>query len=86
MGGAEFDLGEFEKVSAAHSVLVQRIPLVEDRHAAWLLLSFCVAARANFVMRTVSTQGHDTRLTECLGTLIRSDNPHAQVRSIDGQS
>ena len=34
-------------------VLLERIPAVPDMQAAWLLLSHCASARANFVLRTV---------------------------------
>ena len=63
-----------------HSVYVQRVPLVENWQAAWLLLSFCASAHAIFIMRTVRpelgedfAQRHDAKLMECLGALIRAD-------------
>ena len=55
-GQVEFVKAQLEKKEAEHSVLLQRIPLVENLQAAWLLLSFCAAARANFIMRTVSPE------------------------------
>ena len=42
-------VGQVEFVKAQYSVLLQRIPLVENLEAAWLFISFCAAARANFM-------------------------------------
>ena len=39
-----------------HDVLLERIPAVPDLQAAWLLLSYCASARANFALRTVATR------------------------------
>ena len=38
---------------ADHDVLLERIPAVPDLQAAWLLLSYCASAKANFALRTV---------------------------------
>ena len=53
VGRVGFVEAEPEKKTAEHIVLLQRIPLVEDLQVVWLLLSFCAAARANFIMRIV---------------------------------
>ena len=39
--------------NSEHKVLVDRIPAVQDTQSAWLLLSFCAAARSNFFLRAV---------------------------------
>ena len=82
VGQVEFVKAQLEK-EAEHSVLLQRIPLVDNLQAAWLLLSFCAAARANFIMRTVSPElgeafatGHDNSVRACLGSLLNVDVAH----------
>ena len=83
VGQVEFVKAQLEKKTVEHSVLLQRIPLVENLQAAWLLLSFCAAARANFIMRTVSPElgeafatGHDDSVRACLGSLLNVDVAH----------
>ena len=83
VGQVELVKAQLEKKEAEHSVLLQRIPLVENLQAAWLLLSFCAAARANFIMRTVSPElgeafatGHDDSVRACLGSLLNVDVAH----------
>ena len=72
VGQVEFVKAQLEWKTAEHSVLLQRIPLIENLQAAWLLLSFRAAARANFIMRTVSPElgealatGHDDSVRAC---------------------
>ena len=83
VGQVEFVKAQLEKKAAEHSVLLQRIPWVENLQAAWLLHSFCAAARANFIMRTVSQElgeafatGHDDSVRACLGSLLNVDVAH----------
>ena len=40
--------------NSEHKVLVDRIPAVQDTQSAWLLLSFCAAARSNFFFGAVT--------------------------------
>ena len=70
-----------------HSVLLDRIPPIENVQAAWLLLLFCAAAKANFLLRTVnpkltfdSAAHHDSRCWQCLCRILRApDNPIAKM-------
>ena len=60
-----------------HDVLLDRIPAIPDLQAAWLLLSYCASARANFVLRTVRPElavefcvSHDAAIWKCLTTIL----------------
>ena len=79
VGQVEFVKAQLEKKSAEHSVLFQRIPLVENLQAASLLLSFCAAARANFIMRIVSPE-----VGEAFATGL-DDSARAQILADDDQ-
>ena len=64
--------------SDSHSVLLDRIPAMEDLQAAWLLLLFCAQAKANFLLRSVHPDStlqyatrHDNRCWECLCRILR---------------
>ena len=48
LGHPDFVQRFLEGKIAEHGVLLERIPEVPDTQSAWLLLSFCAAARANF--------------------------------------
>ena len=68
-----------QKKSAAHSFSCRGSSWLRISKQ-WLLLSFCDAARANFVMRTVRpelgedfAQGRDARLMECFGPIVGAD-------------
>ena len=37
-----------------HKVLLDRIPIIPDVQAAWLILSYCASAKSNFFLRGVS--------------------------------
>ena len=52
LGHADFVRSHLESVHEEQDVLLDRIP-VPNLQAAWLLLSYCAATRANFVLRTV---------------------------------
>ena len=61
VGHPEYIVRELAQKIEEQSLLFGRIPLVEDVQAAWLLLTFCAATRANFWLRTVPrefTQGY----------------------------
>ena len=53
VGQPEFVLSCLERKSEEHSTSFQRIPVVEDPQAAWLLLLMCVSTRANHWLRCV---------------------------------
>ena len=47
VGHPEYIASELAQKAEEQSLLFERIPLVEDLQAAWLLLTFCAATRAN---------------------------------------
>ena len=67
-----------------HDVLLERIPAVPDLQAAWLLLSYCASARANFALRTVRPArlwhsspscSHDSRCGSGRCEITKGDHP-----------
>ena len=63
--------------SEEQQVLFQRIPLVNDPQASWLLLWMCASTRANFWLRMVSpeltlpfAELHDRNVWQCLQTIL----------------
>ena len=63
-----------------HDVLLQRIPAVPHLQAAWLLLTFFAAARANFTLRTVRpalveefAASHNHAIWTCLVKILGID-------------
>ena len=54
-------------------MLFQRIPLVPDVQACWLLLSFCAATRANFYLRNVSPEVARSFAVRCLCQIVGVD-------------
>ena len=63
--------------NSEHKVLLDRIPAIQDTQSAWLLLSFCAAARSNFFLRAVSpqftqefAQAHDEGVWQCLCRIL----------------
>ena len=80
VGHAEFVTRVLEEKTQEHSVLLERIPAVQDLQSAWTLLLYCAAARANFWLRTTSpahtgtfAQEHDTGIWRCLCQLLHVD-------------
>ena len=76
---------ELAHMAEEQSLLFERIPLVEDLQAAWLLLTFCAATRANYWLRTVPREFtedhaamHDKSVTKCLERILHMDGipPH----------
>ena len=60
-------------------LLFERIRLVEDVQAAWLLLTFCAATRANFgtVPREFTqdyAEMHNRSVTRCLEQILHMDD------------
>ena len=65
------------KKSDEHQVLMDRIPLVQDLQAVWLLLFYCAGSRATFWLRSVRPQftadfadAHDRQMWECFNQLM----------------
>ena len=61
----------------AHDRLLHAIPAVEDLQAAWLLLRYCAAPRANYLLRVLSPAAtadyaaeHDAALAACIAGLL----------------
>ena len=78
LGHADFVEKFLEGKITEHRVLLDRIPEVPDTQSAWLLLSFCAAARANFHLRAVCPQhaqqfaaAHDEGVWQCLCRILR---------------
>ena len=62
---------------AEHQVLLDRIPVVPDLKSAWVLLSYCATARANYALRVVRPEltdhfaiGHDDAIWQCFGRIL----------------
>ena len=80
LGSDEFVRCQLQAKRQAHDRLLECIPGLGDLQAAWLLLHFCAATRANFLLRMlppVSTaefaEAHDAAVTRCLGRLLYDD-------------
>ena len=56
IGQEECVKNHLAKKSDEHQVLIDRIPLVQDLQAAWLLLFYCAGSRATFWLRSVRPQ------------------------------
>ena len=70
IGSPEFVRQQLEDKSAEQDLLFQRIPLLEDTQACWLLLLMCAATRANFWLRAVCpehTESLPVMMTTCGG-------------------
>ena len=87
VGHEAFILHKLVEKTAAHSVLLDRIPAIENVQAAWLLLLFCAAAKAKFLLRTVNPEltldyaaHQDNRCWQCLCRILRApDKPNAKM-------
>ena len=60
-----------------HQTLLNRIPLVGDVQATWLLLVHCAAARATYSLRCADPEAvegfarrHDQDMMECLSSIL----------------
>ena len=86
LGHPDFVRKFLEGKIAEHRILLERIPEVPDTQSAWLLLSFCAAARANFFLRAVNLEyaeqfasSHDEGVWLCLCRILQiSPSCHAQ--------
>ena len=78
VGHPHFVLKFLEQKFDEQGVLLERIPQVPDTQSAWLLLSFCAAARANFFLRAVNPDltdqfaaSHDNGVWQCLCRILK---------------
>ena len=77
IGTPAFVRSELRKKSVLHSVLLDRIPVVQDLQSAWLLLLYCANTRANYWLRGVPPEDvaqfasdHDVATQSCLSQLL----------------
>ena len=77
VGQPEYVRQFLEEKADEHSTFFQRIPMVEDPQAAWLLLLMCASTRANFWLRGVQpewtstfAETHDAHVWECLRRIL----------------
>ena len=82
LGTPEFVAAFLQTLRTKQRVLLDRLLLLADTQVAWLLLSFCAAARAQYALRTllppadtrVYAAGHDAAVLSCLDALLHADN------------
>ena len=74
-----------------HRVLLERIPIIPDIQAAWLILSYCASAKSNFFLRGVSpahagdfARNHDDGIWRCFRQILKLSPDHraAEVASL----
>ena len=83
LGHEEFVRSHLAKKSVKHDQLVEKILLVPDLQSAWILLLYCAATRANYVLRVVHTslsttfaKHHDASLRRTLAHLLSVLSSH----------
>ena len=90
IGSPEFVAARLNAKSEEQRSLFQRIPLVADLQAAWVLLFYCGATRANFWLRNVQpaqtfwyAQQHDDNVWDCFSRLtgFSHESPEARLTS-----
>ena len=86
LGHPDFVSHQLQELQQEHDLLLQRIPGVPDLQAAWLLLSYCAASRANYYLRALTPTDslifanlHDESLWSCLCTLLGIDPANASA-------
>jgi len=79
LGSEPFISHQLRAKRAQQERLLEAIPGVEDLQAAWLLLRYCAAPRANYLLRVLPpaltvdyAAGHDAAVAACLATLLGS--------------
>ena len=50
LGCTDFVVAQLAEKTEEHGILLERIPKVSDLQCAWLLLLFCAASRANYIL------------------------------------
>ena len=78
LGHPEFVRTNLELKSISHQTFLDRIPLLQDVQASWLLLVQCAAARANYMTRVVEPGAthdfcdrNDVVLWQCLSQIMQ---------------
>ena len=73
LGHADFVQVELAKKIGEHGTLLERIRKVPDLQCAWILLLYCAASRANYLLRVVHPAlslnfavQHDAGIRQCL--------------------
>ena len=81
LGHPAFVEAFLEKKIAEQRILLDRIPLVADLQASWLLLLHCASPRANYLIRVVESGAvaqyasrHDEGLWNCLCAILKVDS------------
>ena len=76
-GHSDHVTGELRSTNEEHSTLLSTILAVRDLQCAWLLLLFCAAARANYLLRVLPPSQsetfatvHDSSVWNCLRLLL----------------
>ena len=87
IGSLEFVAARLNAKSEEQRSLFQRIPLVADLQAAWVLLFYCGATRANFWLRNVQpaqtfwyAQQHDDNVWDCFSRLTGFSHESLEAR------
>ena len=77
IGSPDFVSQQLEDKSPEQDLSFQRIPLLEDTQACWLLLLMCAATRANFWLRAVYPEHtesfaarHDDHVWRCMRSIF----------------
>ena len=53
LGHPEYVRAQLASLSVVHDQLLQKVPTIPDLQCAWMLLLYCCAARANYILRMV---------------------------------
>ena len=87
VGQPEFVQARLVEKSGQHQKLLQMIPHLQDVQAAWLLILYCAAPRANFLLRTVLPEltsefarNHDEQLVQCLSRVLQAESFPTEVK------
>ena len=77
LGHEEFVRSHLDKKSVKHDQLIEKMLLVPDLQSTWILLLYCGATRANYVLRVVHpslsatfAKHHDASLRRALAHLL----------------
>ena len=79
LGHPDYVRAHMDRVARDHQTLLDRIPLLQDVQAAWLLLLHSASARANNLVGVVEPASarefcdiHDDRMWQCLEAILQS--------------